>query len=148
MTVEMLDELEQNITSSQIDNHQRKILKLKEILSKNQSKRTPIDINELISIFSEIAFFKERKDITPSDFRELVQLFEIKKAKAGENIITFGESPQYFYLILSGKCSVSVPNPAIRGWSDRYRNFKDLQRWYQNKILPKIENAKTIFLEN
>lgn len=90
MTVEMLDELQQNITASQILDHQQKILKLKEILQKPVTKRTPIDINELIGIFSEIAFFKERKDISASDFRELVNLFEIQSVKAGKNIITYG----------------------------------------------------------
>ena len=106
-----------------------------------------MEINELIGIFSELAFFKERKDITASDFRELVTLFEMRSVKAGENIVTYGDNSDHFYLIITGQCSVSIPNPAIRGWADRHRHYQDLRNWYARKIIPKIAKAKRAYIE-
>ena len=57
MSVEMLDELEKNIIAGSIENKKNRLEKLKKILSKTVKERNNTDIDELISMISQIRFF-------------------------------------------------------------------------------------------
>ena len=107
----MLDELEKNIIAGQIENKKNKLRKLKDILSKPVKERKEADIQELINMISQIRFFQERKEINPSDFRDLVQLFQFRETEEGKNVITYGESGDQFYVIIKGTLGVMIPNP-------------------------------------
>ena len=73
---DILEELEKNISLASAANKRTQGDRLKNILNKAQNRRTPEEIDELVAIITEIKFFQERKEIKPSDFRDLVTAFQ------------------------------------------------------------------------
>lgn len=72
----MLEEVEKNIDLSSVIDRRNQGIRIKNILTKALTRRTPEEVVELIVIISDIKFFRERKEIKPSDFRELVSAFQ------------------------------------------------------------------------
>lgn len=102
-------------------------------------------MEELIGTIADIKFFQERKEIKPSDFRDLVTAFQYTEVGEKNKVIKYGEPGENFYVILSGKVSVMVPNPAIRKWKYHYKRFDDLQRWHHLELVPLIDKARQKF---
>ena len=73
---DILEELEKNISIASAANKRDQGDRLKNILNKAQNRRTPEEIDELVGIITEIKFFQERKEIKPTDFRDLVTAFQ------------------------------------------------------------------------
>lgn len=72
----MLEEVEKNIDLSSVIDRRNQGIRIKNILTKALTRRTSEEVVELIGIISDIKFFRERKEIKPSDFRELVSAFQ------------------------------------------------------------------------
>tara|TARA_B110000305_G_C18811387_1_gene347180 strand:- start:230 stop:469 length:240 start_codon:yes stop_codon:yes gene_type:complete len=72
----VLEEVEKNIDLSSVIDRRNQGIRIKNILTKALTRRTPEEVVELIVIISDIKFFRERKEIKPSDFRELVSAFQ------------------------------------------------------------------------
>ena len=49
----------------------------------------------------------------------------------GDNVITYGEVGDLFYVLIKGSVSVNIPNPMIRHWKDKLQYKEDLIRWKQ-----------------
>ena len=79
-------------------------------LSKPSKKRTSDELNSLINLVSEIAFFKER-DIKAKDYTYIVQSLQYELFRKNETIFNYGDIGDKFYLILSGHISVRIPSP-------------------------------------
>lgn len=72
---EVLEDLENNMNLSNSAFYRDKGQRIKEILTKAQNRRSPEEVDELIGIITDIKFFQERKEIKPSNFRDLVTAF-------------------------------------------------------------------------
>ena len=47
---------------------------------------------------------------------DLVQAFRCETFDIGDNVITYGEKGDCFYVILKGVVSIHIPNPKIKNW--------------------------------
>ena len=74
-----------------------------------------------------------------SDFKELVSNFKFEEIDAGEDVITFDEPGENFYIMIQGQVSVLVPNPAISQWRDHQDNYQQLLQWHHYTIKPLID---------
>ena len=102
----VLIELELNVSLYSAIDKRNHGLKIKNILSKAPNRRIQTDIDELVGLVHEIKFFKDRKDIKPQDFRELVTAIQYTEIEQGKSVIKYGEPGENFFIILSGKVSV------------------------------------------
>ena len=59
----------------------------------------------------------------------------------GQNVITYGEPGENFYVILKGKCGVKIPNPGIKAWRDHWQKYQELLTWQQSTYNPAIERV-------
>jgi len=55
---------------------------------------------------------------------ELARLFTVRIGKPGEDIISYGDKGEEFFIILKGEVDVLIPNRKIKGW--RYARFEYL----------------------
>jgi hypothetical protein len=62
--------------------------------------------------------------------QEVVKCIKIIKMQALETVFEFGSEGKYFYIILSGEVGVNIPNPIIKNWKDKYAEYLDLKKWY------------------
>ena len=145
MSAELLDELEKNIIAGQMENKKHRLEKLKKILSKPVKERKDGDIQELIGMISQIRFFQERKEINPSDFRDLVQLFQYKESEQGKTVIKFGEPGDQFFVIIQGTLGVMIPNPSVKKWKANYQRWNKVQKWYVTEYRALYEHARSKF---
>ena len=79
----------------------------------------------------EIKFFKEMKELTNFDMRDLTMSFQMLQFSKGDNVITYGEVGDLFYVLIKGSVSVNIPNPMIRHWKDKLQYKEDLIQWKQ-----------------
>ena len=87
----MLEEVEKNIDLSSVIDRRNQGIRIKNILTKALTRRTSEEVVELIGIISDIKFFRERKEIKPSDFRELVSAFQYTEIDENQSVIKYGE---------------------------------------------------------
>ena len=123
INLEMLEELDKNITKSLMAKQNHKVERLKAILQKPNSLVTHEDVEDFILLISEIRFFQERKEMEKRDLKELLAGFQVIDMAANKNVINYGEPGEKFYVILSGQVSVKIPNPGIKGWKDHRAKF-------------------------
>ena len=79
---------------------------MRSILKKSTWERTPQEVDRLAELLKEIPFFKERKELTGHDIREIAANLKFEKKKMDKNVITFGETGTKFYMIIKGVVSV------------------------------------------
>jgi CRP-like cAMP-binding protein len=58
-------------------------------------------------------FFSQRKNLSLDDMMELTKIFAVEKVDALQDVITYGDKGDKFYIILRGSVSVLIPNPKI-----------------------------------
>lgn len=93
---------------------------------------------------SKIKFFSELKKhhkIKPSEFRELMQCFNLEKINEGQDLFHYGDIGNTFYVIIKGICSVMIRNPKIKEWYADYQHFKNLLEWEKNEFKPKCRKV-------
>lgn len=64
------------------------------------TKRTETDLDELVKLIKDISFFKDRASIKTQDIRELAATFKFQEVREGNNVISYGDIGENFYLIL------------------------------------------------
>jgi len=69
----------------------------------------------VVNLLSKIQFFKDRQ-ISKKDMVELVPFLKIHPGEEGQEMVTYGEKGDRFFIILKGSVSVLVPNSKISGW--------------------------------
>ena len=84
----------------------------------NPSLRTKKEYNQLISTLQDIKFFKEREDLSLSDFKLIAKDLQYLTVPAGEMVFEYGiyiyiyiigSYGDLFYIILEGKVGVLIP---------------------------------------
>ena len=55
------------------------------------------------------------KNLSPSDYRDIAIELKFQKCRAMNNIITYGEKGDKFYILFKGTASVLIPNPELNG---------------------------------
>ena len=83
------------------------ILKLIDILLKDQGSRSNQDIQSIASIISNVKFFQSLKD-TKSIFNEVCKYLTYEHFETSQFIITEGEIGDKFYIILKGQAGVLI----------------------------------------
>lgn len=104
-------------------NSQRKEDIFKKILTKAPNVRTAEETEILVSLIKKIQFFVDR-EVRKSDWPEIVQALCYETVPAGQNVFDYGTLGNKFYIILTGKCSVMLPNSEIENWQKKYKLFK------------------------
>jgi hypothetical protein len=79
---------------------------MKNILQKPSGKRTDEDLDELVGLIKDIAWFKERQNLSANDIRELAACFQFEEVQEFNDVMEFGDTGESFYLILQGLVSV------------------------------------------
>lgn len=129
MSRETKTELILNFTLNNYKMTSDKTERLVHIVQKPHHKRSPDEAQVLVHLIREMQFFKNRKEISPYEIKEVSQVFAFQNTKAGRTVIRFGEYGEHFFIILAGQVSVSIPNPIIRDWKDHFRRFQALKEW-------------------
>jgi len=63
------------------------------------------------------------------DLIDLVKVLTVETFEADEEVITFGEQGDKFYIILMGSVSVLIPNQKIRSWRTMRFQFLQNLKW-------------------
>ena len=93
--------------------------KIVKIMKKAPSKRSIEEVEEIMNIIRYVKFFKNKTN----QLKDIAMGFCFQRSQPDEEIIRYGEYGDKFYIILQGKVSVEIPNPAIRSWKDFYAQY-------------------------
>jgi CRP-like cAMP-binding protein len=59
---------------------------------------------------------------------------ELEKYPGRTDLFKHGDEGDKFYIILKGKVSISIPNPLIKKWKEKYELMETLNKWKSNKF--------------
>jgi len=85
-----------------------------QILKKPSDQRSDKDLQVMLPIIREIAFFKN-KNIQGQDLVQICQEMKHAHYREGEAVFKQGEYGDKFYIILRGEVSVKIPDPKLKG---------------------------------
>jgi len=57
-------------------------------------------------------------------------------------VIEYGEPGKMFYFIIKGLLIVDIPNPGIKDWQIKRKDYQSLLNWKQNEFEPKVREAR------
>ena len=86
------------------------------------------------------AFFEDQK-LRENDLLEIVQALQLECFQAGESVFEYGQTGAKFYIILSVKGSVNIPNLKIPEWGAKYKDYRQLLREIKEKEEEKNDRA-------
>ena len=115
--------------------HQR----MKQILQTNPKDRSYFENEELGKMLREIKFFKDRQSMTDNNYQDIVNVLQFEEANQFEDVVTYGEVGEKFYIIIKGSCSVNIPNPAIKDWKYMKKQYDELVNWRRQNFDKKVE---------
>ena len=72
------------------------------ILKKSPKQRSEDDLDHVIKMLQGLDFLRQNKNITYKDYRDLAMLMEYEEFQKDEPVYQIGETPEKFYVILSG----------------------------------------------
>ena len=64
-----------------------------------------------------------------------------------QKAVTYDEHGETFFIIIKGVCQVQIPNPTIKDWKSRHKDYQTLLSWKESHFDHKIEEAKRITYE-
>ena len=111
------------------------------ILQKNPADRSEKDIDRLIHFLKEIDYFKNNKELTYGDYRELSQLFTYREYDTNCVIYSKGDIPRHFFILLNGRVSQIEKNEIIDEWDWAMSVYKGLLEWKLQEFDPKLAQA-------
>jgi hypothetical protein len=114
----------------------------KHLLIKPTQSRTAGDIDSLAALIKENKFFKEREELTTQDIKDLAASFQFHEEVQFDDVVTYGEVGDLFYLIIMGSVSVQVPNPEIKKWDWSRKDFQRLKIWKDTEFDEKMKIAQ------
>ena len=79
-----------------------------------------------------------------NDIKELSNYLRLTQRSKSENIITYGDPGSEFYIILKGLVGVQIPNPKVKEWKLKRRDYQSLLEWKHSYFDPKVAIAKKI----
>ena len=94
-----------------------------------------------MNILQDITFFKEMGDLTKVDYRELAASFQLKEVEQKRNVFLYEDEGDFFYVILSGRVGVLIPNPLIKYWSQKRVMLGNLMDWKKKSFDRRVEDA-------
>ena len=85
--------------------------RLKKVFSVSPNDRTESDLAELMHVTSDIDYLKKLTEERGSDrvHWECCRVMTLEVFQKDQNVITFGEVGEKFYIILQGKVSILLP---------------------------------------
>ena len=63
------------------------------------------------------------------DIKDLTNYLQFKEIPQGENVVTYGEHGETYYIIIKGVCGIKTPNPTIKDWNSKYNDYQTLLKW-------------------
>lgn len=82
----------------------------------------------MVKFLSNLQFFRTR-EVSAKVLFELVPLFQVQSAEAGEEVVRYGEKGDKFFIILQGSVEVFIPNPTIKSWRLQRADFLREVNW-------------------
>lgn len=101
------------------------INEIEKIIMKAYKERTSQENETLIDLVRKIKFFKK----SPQLVEEVSKIIGQQLNAPGEEFIKYGEYGDQFYIIMSGKVNVNVPNPFIIDWKKHHDIYGTLKAW-------------------
>ena len=83
----------------------------------------------MVKLIETIKFFKETPELTQTHLFEICKNLEVKNYKIGQNVVTFDEIGENFFVILKGSVAVYVANPLIKHWREKQLEYTKLKQW-------------------
>jgi hypothetical protein len=105
-------------------------------------------VQELVEIIKNIQFFKDRPEIQPKDFKELVSVMQSEKFNPHEAVMYQGDKGDKFYVILKGSVSVHIRNPIIKEWKIQWLRYKELKRWKAENFDKRANKAREQYMDS
>ena len=53
---------------------------------------------------------------------------KFKEYNAGTDVIEYGEEGNEFFILLSGRVKVMIPNPKMKSWKKKMETYKTLRK--------------------
>lgn len=72
-------------------------------MQKEPSSRSEKEYDRVIALLQGIDFFKQNKQLSYSDYRELAQLMTYVEFDRDQFVYKSGDTPENFYVILNGQ---------------------------------------------
>ena len=112
---------------------------IKQVLSKEKTQRTKIEIKQVTSILSEnIDYFKKLKeDGKNAKSEKIVSVLNLEKFHPEQFIMKYGENGDKFYIVLKGKIALYKPI-----YNRKEMTLKDYSKYINNIKLNKLNNLK------
>ena len=142
-----LDEETKNMIKIEYQKSQSEYSKeIKNLLKKPLNQRSREDIEKLTSLIKDIQFFKDRKQLTHDEMRELASCLHLESISAMDKVINYGEKGDKFYIIIRGVVSVQIPNMSIKSWMHHRKEYDYLKEWKKNEYDVKVDKARKEYL--
>ena len=92
----------------------------------------------------KIPYFKKlRENIPPDFFMKYCKRFEIKKFKSLEEVIKFGDTPKYFYILVTGQVYVLIQRSGIKVQDKQKNAYKPrMDEVIKTKLIPTMALSK------
>lgn len=119
-----------------------KLKQLRKLLEKPSDQRIESDIDKLVVLIKDHKFFKERGELLSKDIRDLAAAFQFCEIEQYEDVVTYGDVGNHFYMIIKGTVSVQIPNPDIKKWDNLRKEYEKLKNWKHEEFDPKMRKAK------
>jgi len=112
---------------------------IKQVLSKEKTQRTKIEIKQVTSILSEnIDYFKKLKeDGKNAKSEKIVSVLNLEKFHPEQFIMKYGENGDKFYIVLKGKIALYKPI-----YNRKEMTLKDYSKYINNIKLNELDDLK------
>ena len=122
--------------------NEQKLARIKGLLEKPTELRAERDIEELASLIKDNKFFKDRKELTQKDIKDLASMFQFAEIKQYHNVFEYGDIGELFYMIIKGSVSILIPNAEIKRWDAQRKDLLRLRSWKADEFNQKLKKAK------
>jgi hypothetical protein len=82
----------------------------------------------------EVKFFKEIKDLTMEKYDRICRCLKFQVLEKNETVFHYGSFGEEFFVIISGKVEVRIPNPKIENFDDHFKLYIELKEWYKKYV--------------
>lgn len=98
----------------------------------------------MIALLKSFEFFRNNRQLSYGDYRELAQLMTFKMFQKDSPVYMKGEIADNFYVVLNGSVSEQIKNPIIDDWEWALSVYMVLQEWKTKEFDPKAKKASMI----
>lgn len=110
-----------------------KFVSYKVILEKPKLNRTSKEIRILINLLKKQSVLNNH-DLEDSDYKELANSLTFREFEANEEVYSYHDKPDEFYIIVNGTVSRHERNPNIQRWDWAMGIYQCLLEWKKNEF--------------